>query len=156
VTDENLLQDLVLRYHRAHADHDADALRACHADSYIRWLGHGSDDPADRSPAASCTAEYMALWGQDPDVNTSTYDFDVTFVSTRPGEDLAIVVTEESGGCKNTDGQRRPRLGQTRRWPPGRPPDSCTSRPAWGTSGGWPACSGATPTEPVRDPSTTA
>ena len=114
MADDQLLRDLVLRYHQAHADHDADALRACHADSYFRWLGSGSDDPTDWIPAAYCTADYMAEWGKDPAVNSSTYQFDVNFLSTNANDELGIVVTEDSGSWTDTDGKTMATWDRTR------------------------------------------
>ena len=114
MTVEQQLHDLVLRFHRAHADHDADALRACHAESYFRWLGGGSDDPADWIPAAFCTAEYMQEWGKDPHVNSSTYEFDVKFLSTKANDELGIVVTEDSGSWTDADGKTMAAWSNTR------------------------------------------
>jgi hypothetical protein len=62
MTDEEAVQNLIRRYHHSHADHDADALRACHADSYFRWLGNGSDDPTNWTPGAFCSRDYMMEW----------------------------------------------------------------------------------------------
>ena len=71
MTADTQLQQLILNYHKAHQAHDADALRACHADTYIRWLGSSSDDPTDWIPEAYCTSDDMAKWGKDSHVNSS-------------------------------------------------------------------------------------
>ena len=104
MTDIEAAQDVIRRYHQAHADHDADALRACHADAYFRWYGNGSDDPQDWTPGAYCTSDYMMEWGKNEDVNTSTYDSNVRFLSTKTNEELAVLVTEDSGRWTKADG----------------------------------------------------
>ncbi|MEM6992274.1 MAG: nuclear transport factor 2 family protein [Myxococcota bacterium] len=98
------VQDLIRRFHQAHADHDADALRACHADSYFRWFGNGSDDPKVWTPGAYCTRDYMMEWGKSEEVNTSTYAFEVEFLSTRANDELALAVAAESGSWTKADG----------------------------------------------------
>ena len=104
MADAHPAQDVIRRFHQAHADHDADALRACHADSYFRWLGAGSTDPSDWIPGAYCTRDYMMEWGKNEEVNTSTYEYDIRFASTRANDELAIVVTEETGSWTKADG----------------------------------------------------
>ncbi|NKB65463.1 MAG: hypothetical protein GKR89_00240 [Candidatus Latescibacteria bacterium] len=102
---QQAVEELIRGYHQAHADHDAEALRACHADAYFRFLGGNSDNPLDWLPDVYCSRDYMMEWGRDTAVNEATYQFSLRFISLRCNDELAVAVTQESGRWSRPDGE---------------------------------------------------